>query len=190
MATNTTPSTADIAANLRNDAITPDSYSRKEHELYHTHLFEQYKLYIESTDKISERRNLANSFFLTLNTLLLGAIGLLAERFLEMPTVFLLVLPMLTAGLILCYAWWRIIRSYRQLNTGKFKVIEQMENLLPLRTYVKAEWNALGQGENPRVYLPLTQLETWVPSAFAILYIMVIVGGFVLVFLIPGGTIQ
>jgi ABC-type transport system involved in multi-copper enzyme maturation permease subunit len=190
MAINTPKPTTEIAANLLNDAITPDAYSRTEHALYHTHLFEQYKLYVESADKISERRNLANSFFLTLNTLLLGAIGLFAERFLQSPWILLLVLPLLGAGLILCYAWGRIIQSYRQLNTGKFKVIEQMENLLPLRTYVKAEWNALGQGDDPDTYMPLTKLETWVPWAFAILYIMMIIAVFVVLSLSQGGMIR
>jgi len=37
-------------------------------------LIEQYKLYVELMDKVSERRHQANSFFLTVNTILVTAL--------------------------------------------------------------------------------------------------------------------
>ena len=37
--------------------------------------FEQYKLYVEMADRVSARRSLANTFFLTLNTALFTPIG-------------------------------------------------------------------------------------------------------------------
>jgi hypothetical protein len=39
------------------------------------HLLEQYKLYIEMADRISSRRQSANSFFLSLNTTLVALGG-------------------------------------------------------------------------------------------------------------------
>lgn len=42
---------------------------------YQAHLLEQYKLYVGMADKISERRQSANSYFLSLNTALLGFVG-------------------------------------------------------------------------------------------------------------------
>ena len=39
-------------------------------------LLEQYKLYVEMMDKVSERRGNANSFFITLHTVVLGIIGI------------------------------------------------------------------------------------------------------------------
>ena len=44
--------------------ISPDKYGGE----YQNHLLEQYKLYVQMADKISERRQSANSFFLTVNT--------------------------------------------------------------------------------------------------------------------------
>ena len=43
-------------------------------EKYDEHLLQQYLLYVQMADKISERRSLANTFFLTANTAILSAI--------------------------------------------------------------------------------------------------------------------
>ena len=59
------------------------------------------------------------------------------------------------AGMVLCFLWYRIVRSYGDLNTGKFKVIHEIESYLPLRPY-DAEWTAVGQGERPDRALRMT----------------------------------
>ena len=42
---------------------------------YSLHLLEIYKIYVEMTDRISTRRQSANSFFLSINTLLIALVG-------------------------------------------------------------------------------------------------------------------
>ena len=64
-----------------------------------------------------------------------------------------------------------LVRSYRQLNTAKFKVIGALEERLPASAYWRAEWVALGEGEDWHKYLPLTPLEQWVPMLFALVYL-------------------
>ena len=73
------------------------------------------------------------------------------------------------AAIMLCYVWWRIVKSYRQLNSGKFKVVREFEQLLPTAPY-DAEWIALGEGKISNLYLPLTHIENWVPLCFGLLY--------------------
>lgn len=129
--------------------------------------FEQYKLYVELTDRISSRRMNANSFFVSIHTLLLGTLSvLMKENFLKSPILGLL--PIL-AALFLCIAWWFIVRSYRQLNSGKFNVIHQMEQNLPVAPF-DLEWKELGEGRNIKKYLPITYVENIVPICFGILY--------------------
>jgi len=43
---------------------------------YREHLFEQYRLYIGSAEKISDRRQNANSYFITINTALIALLSL------------------------------------------------------------------------------------------------------------------
>ncbi|MCK6693113.1 MAG: hypothetical protein L6Q97_13570, partial [Thermoanaerobaculia bacterium] len=99
--------------NLWNTPGNEDAYF-KDKALYQTHLLEQYKLYVEMADKISERRNLANVFFLTLHTTFIGAIGFAFEKIELIYPRFLVTFPVI-AILTLCYVWWRLIKSYRQL---------------------------------------------------------------------------
>jgi len=43
-----------------------DGPSEYDHEKYHSHLIEQYKLYVEMVDRLSARRVLVNNSFITL----------------------------------------------------------------------------------------------------------------------------
>ncbi|HEV7194867.1 MAG TPA: hypothetical protein VGN19_02915 [Pedococcus sp.] len=129
---------------------------------------EQYKLYVEMADRVSARRSLANTFFLTLNTAVFTLIGVLwkdpprASAWLGLfPTVVLV---------IQCFVWFWIIRSYRQLSSGKWAVVGALEQRLPAAPS-SAEWAALGRGQDPALYWPLTHVEQWVPPLFALAYV-------------------
>jgi hypothetical protein len=137
-------------------------------------LLEQYKLYVEMADRVSARRGSANTFFLTLNTTAVTAIGLLwSGRLPESKWI----LAFLFIGLMIqCMAWFWLLRSYRQLNSAKYAVVGALEERLPASPYWSAEWMALGEGKDPARYWPLSHLEQLIPSLFAITYLF----GFIL----------
>jgi hypothetical protein len=135
---------------------------------YREHAIEIYKVYLEMADRISERREKANSFFLAVNTALIAlfaneAFGSAAAS----PRPLEQLVPI--AGCVLCYLWYRIIRSYRDLNSAKFKVIHEIERQLPLRPY-DAEWQSVKRGNNPKLYLPFTHVEGVVPWLFMVFH--------------------
>jgi len=130
------------------------------------HLIEQYKIYVEMADRISQRRGTANTFFLAFNTALVGA---LAELFEEMTIE--VSIAMYVASVILSIAWGLILRSYRNLNTAKFIVISELEKRLPAQPYYEAEWKALGEGKDFRRYISLSRIELLVPIAFIGIYV-------------------
>ncbi len=138
---------------------TPDDYGGN----YQSHCLEMYKLYVQMADNISTRRQSANSFFLTINTAIIGFVGYLGT------TAGNWNLAVSISGVALCYTWYRLIRSYKDLNSGKFKVIHEMEKELPLSPY-DAEWEALGRGKDPKLYLPFTNIEIYVPFVFGLLH--------------------
>ncbi|MHC0037919.1 RipA family octameric membrane protein [Pseudoneobacillus sp. C159] len=135
---------------------------------YSIHCFEQYKLYVEMADRVSSRRMLANTFFLTVNTMLVTVLTALISK-LEVSLTWLL--PSLIAELTLCFAWWRMVKSYGQLNSGKYQVVNELENYLPIKPYA-AEWVILGEGKDPKKYRPLTRVENWIPKIFSVIYVM------------------
>ena len=130
-------------------------------------IFEQYKLYVEMADKISQQRLLSNSFYTTLNTILLTVLGVKWD---SMDNLLFLVAGI---GIILSLIWFFNVRSYRQLNSGKFKIIQQMEEYLPFRAY-KAEWDILEHGKKKSVYWPVSHIEKWIPWLFFALYLIII----------------
>ena len=144
-------------------------------ENYKQHLLEQYKLYVEMADKISERRAKANTFFLSVNTLLVTAIGVLSKLQSGFEILNLWwVLVTSFAGILFCWAWMSIIHSYRQLNTGKFKIILLIEAKLPLAMY-KTEWSYLKPKRGLSKYTQLTVVEPLVPKIFALVYFVLMI---------------
>lgn len=127
-------------------------------------LFEQYKMYVESAEKISERRVAANNYLLTVNAFLVTLYGLVAASIFN--TYWTILVPI--AGLLVALTWHRIITSYRDLNTVKFKIIHELEQHMPAALY-KYEWQKAEEGKGKK-YHPLSHLERWVPIIFIGLY--------------------
>jgi hypothetical protein len=147
------------------------SESGKYGDKYIEHLLEQYKIYIGSAEKISEQRQKANEFFLAVNTALVAILGFIATKTVEVS--ILLALASL-AGITMCYLWYRIVLSYGDLNTGKYKVIHMIEKRLPLALY-DTEWEMLGRGERKDLYWPFTHIEWRVPWIFIAIYSLLVI---------------
>lgn len=161
---------SNLATALWNDGHTQNGYQSDEQ--YREHTLEQYKLFVEMADRISSRRDVANGFFLTLNSLILGTVGFFFEKQNLLPSKWLLLLP-LAVLLLECFFWWRLITSYKQLNGAKFQIIGEMESRLPASPYGKAEWDLLlKQGSDRKTYWPLTHLESKIPIIFGVGYII------------------
>ncbi len=152
-----------------------DLFSKSEKDYgsdYKKHLFEQYKLYVENIEKTSDRRQHANNYFITINTALISLIGLSFQvKFFENLAGVKSVLAFV--GIIICVVFWFLLRSYKQLNTGKFAVVHEIEKHLPLALY-KYEWEVLGEGKNKRKYYPFSHVELWIPVVFGIVYAVLI----------------
>lgn len=139
---------------------------------YKTHLFEQYKIYVESVEKTSDRRQHANNYFITINTALISLIGLSFQiKFFENVSWIKIKSLLAGVGIIICVVFWFLIRSYKQLNTGKFKVIHEIEKHLPLTLY-KYEWEVLGEGKDKSLYYPFSHIESLIPWVFGLIYLI------------------
>jgi hypothetical protein len=132
-------------------------------------LFELYKLMVGSSETLVSRRQGVNTFFLTINGAVLTAVGLIlssggSQRLLAAGLMVLTV-----TGIILAQAWRSLINSFGQLNTGKFAVINRIEQVFPAAIYL-AEWKALGEGRDSSKYRTFTSREVWTPWAFTAVY--------------------
>lgn len=133
---------------------------------YNSHLLEQYKLFVEMADRISARRQSANSFFLSVNTAIIALVGYVNLGSQPDSSYFWLVS---LAGMALCFMWYRLIKSYKDLNSAKFAVIHEMEAELPVSPY-DSEWEKVQRGTNKKLYLPFTHIEVYIPWVFFVIH--------------------
>ena len=135
---------------------------------YKTDLMTLFRDYVESAHQVSRLRHQANTFFSSINTVLLMATGFIPSNAADSVTGAGSSWQPALAGLLLCLIWRHMIVAYRDLNSAKFKVINEIEGYLPLAAY-RAEWQhfqAAG-GHN------LTSIEAWVPRLFVAAYVVV-----------------
>lgn len=137
------------------------------------HLLEQYKLYVKMADNVSSRRGQTNMFYISILSGLLAVLSMWSKGSV-FPIAPNLVFLAAMLGILLCCVWSANIQSYRQLNSGKFKVIHVMEQQLPFPCYDK-EWEILREGKEGAKYLQLTRVERYVPAVLAIPYLILII---------------
>ena len=141
---------------------TPEEYGDK----YQDHLVEQYKLFVETSQRVTEKRQNANNYLLTLCSSLITLYVTFLSTFGHHR--WNVIIPI--AGLLVCFIWHSLVESYKDLNTAKFRVIHEMEEQLPVALF-KYEWHVCGKGKDKDKYVPLTHLERWIPLMFAALFV-------------------
>jgi len=112
---------------------------------YFAHLLDQYRLCVEMADRLTARRVLVNNSFITL--IGAGAVAYAAAPTHLKDTPALLIFFQLGVSVVsvLLAVMWRVtIGYYRELGAAKFRVIFEMEELLPAQPY-KMEWEYLQQ---------------------------------------------
>lgn len=97
-------------------------------------LLEQYRIMIETSEKLMQRRQETVTLYTTLCTTLIAFIG----ASFAFPDLLLRAMILLLSGLLLvllCRNWRLSLQSYDLNNTGKFKVINLLEKRLPAEIF-------------------------------------------------------
>ncbi|MFL0092743.1 RipA family octameric membrane protein [Tenacibaculum maritimum] len=136
------------------------------------HTLEQYKMYVESAEKVSDRRSNLNTFYLSLTTTITGVIGYLKTNTISNSEY--LIIGLSISAILICVYWVNLLENYRKLNSGKFKVIHEIEKELPLNLY-DYEWEKLGKGNDPKLYKKLSNVEKIIPTIFGFLFLLVVI---------------
>ena len=125
-----------------------------------------YKLHAELADRVSQRREGANRIYVSLLVGLALFLGIFVRFGVK---DFPIAIVFLAAGIIgaaLSISWFIVIRSYRQLNTGKFAALHELEEKLAY-PFFKREWELLEEGRKLSRYWKLTIVETGLPLYFS-----------------------
>lgn len=127
---------------------------------------EIYKLAVEMADRVSARRAVASSFFLTVETGIVASLAFVdGQRW-----------SIAVGGIVASITWWLLLRSYRQLNSAKFEVIQAMEEKLPAMPYTD-EWKILAKKDRPlkERYAALGLIEQTVPVIFLFISVIALI---------------
>ena len=118
---------------------TEESYG----ESFKKDLLEQYKLYLQSAENVGARRVASSRYMLTLNGALVALYGIQSANFGQ--SYWTLLLPVV--GISASALWYLIIKSHADLNSVKFKVIQELEQLLyqPPCTGMSGSWRSTGR---------------------------------------------
>ncbi|MYB77115.1 MAG: hypothetical protein F4X83_08475 [Chloroflexi bacterium] len=136
-------------------------------------LLEQYKLYVEMADRISQRRDQSNRLYASLLTALVALLLVFTRLDLstEIGTVVLLVDGI--SGILLSTVWFVNLQSYSTLNKVKFTIINDLESRLPAQGY-STEEELLRQSNGWFGYRRLTAVEQLAPVVFSLPFCVLI----------------
>ncbi len=152
-------------------------------------LFEQYRMFVETSEQLVKRKQGVNSFYVTLNSVILGAIISIMCAINDLPVLFgavkvSLIISVFAAliGLVICFSWISILNSYADLNASKMKIIEYIEQHLAVNLY-DTEWAVMTQKVGKKKYKSFSKKERLVAILFGVLYGLIVVLGIVLSFI-------
>jgi hypothetical protein len=155
--------------------------------------FEEYKMYYESTERVTDRRLAVNTSNFAITTASLIAVAVLTNWSLGKPSFLLITLAtdalIGAMGALYCTLWVGQITDFKALNQAKFSVLNAVapqilfsatpDSRVPADPFQK-EWKLLQEQEATRkihstdlVALRSSNIEYLVPKALRVIYIVI-----------------
>ncbi len=129
-------------------------------------LVELYKLYVEMANAVSQRRENANKFFLTLVTTPVALLVLASRENHDLVSNPFAMVAFSIIGLVVAITWILNLAMYRKLNSAKFKVILDIESHLPQAGFTKEKEHL-----NADHYRGLAKMEMILPFFAVVCYV-------------------
>ena len=141
-------------------------------------LMAQYKMFVQTSEDLVKRKQSVNTFYVTLNSLMLSAIvsivcaagDILAVAYNSM-IIYVISGFLSIVGIVICFSWITLLNSYADLNSSKMDIINCIEERLALKLF-DTEWALLTRRIGKRKYRSFTVKEISVAKIFLALYIV------------------
>lgn len=142
-------------------------------------IMEQYKMFVQTSEDLVSRKQAVNTFYVTLNSILLGGI---VSVFCALPDfltghsylIYLLTVFLSAIGVTVCLSWITLLYSYSDLNSSKMAIISCIEEHLALKLF-DTEWAILTRTIGNKKYKSFTVKEVAIAWIFFTLYIILAV---------------
>ena len=136
-------------------------------------LFEQYKMFLQTSEDLVNRRQSVSNFYISVNSAIIAIYSTVLAMSDKTSWRFVACLGFPLIGVILCSSWIKILRSYGNLNASKMRIISIIEKKLPASLY-DAEWRIQSDKLNAKPYISFTEAEVKIPKLFIIVYSLII----------------
>ena len=146
--------------------------------------FEEYKLFVESTDRFSARRQQISNTYLTVNSIIIGAIAFLVkDAVLDTYLRSIVIIVILLVGIVVCDVWKQIIYKYKKLIAHRIGELREIENHADMGNCHKmyhSEDKLFPRDESGKVIegkaLNISDKEKWLPNIFIGTYSLFLIG--------------
>ena len=168
-------STEELSAVIKNyDEGDYGLFNASPSELNQDALLEQYKLFLQTSEDLVNRRQNVNSFYISISSALVAIMGVLFAMEFGQKAKLIIGFVFCVVGIILSISWSKILSCYGNLNSSKMKIISNIEKQLPLSLF-DAEWAALSDKLNKKKYISFTESEQVIPRLFGAVYSLVMI---------------
>lgn len=140
---------------------------------FHTLLLEQYKIILQTSEDLINRRQAISNFYLSVHSVMIGAITAILVLDISLWAKLLIGLTFAAIGIVLSVSWIELLESYGRLNASKIKVLSAIEKKLPV-SFFDAEWAILSNRTQKQQYKSFTNFEKTIPKVFIGTYIAVL----------------
>lgn len=151
-------------------------------------VLKQYEMFVETSEELVRRKQTVNSFYITLNSVIIGVV-LAAFAVTQEVEVFghsvsfasLIICMTSLMGGIVCFSWYSVLQSYADLNSSKMKIISYIETQLAYNLY-HTEWQLVSKRMGNRKYKSFSKKEMFIAKLFLAFYAALLVAGVILNF--------
>lgn len=145
--------------------------------------FEEYKLFVDSTDRMSDRRQQISNTYLTVNSIIIGAIAFLVkDSGLGGNLRSVVITVALIVGIIVCDVWKQLIFKYKKLigfRIDELREIEKHDEMANCHKMYHAEDKLFPRDENnvpiKGKALNISDKEAWLPNVLIASYIVFLI---------------
>jgi uncharacterized membrane protein YqjE len=159
--------------------------------------FDEFKVYLESAERTTDRRLDLNKTNAPLALLILAGIGAMVSWSYDKdqiaPIADLAVFLVSLLAAIFCFWWWKQIISYKELNSAKFQILNEMakklvitdgEGKVPSHRPFEKEWSLMEKNETLGKFgkmraLTASPSELTVPKSFLVAFLLISVAAVV-----------
>lgn len=153
-----------------------------ENNLDYEKLFEQYKLFSDTSESLVARRQSVNSFYITTDTALITIAATAFSFNTDLITQLIITMVLTFPGFMLNRSWLKVMESYSLINSSKMKILGMLEKKLSASLF-DAEWEAMSNKYNRQRYVSFSDRERLLPIIFNWVYAIVdVICGLIIVF--------